>query len=310
MAHGAAGGLGHETHREVCLTPVTRTSGRRFRLGAAGPDGRFIAGFGHRWCAEATDRPPGAVARLAGTSVYGGLAMSHFGHFVLEALCRLWFLRRHPDLPVVWHWIDLPVPHTAWGGWLPEVLRLTGLGDRRHVVLRAPLEVEEIALPQPGFRTHAQFHQDQADALAVVRGGGDAPGGRVWLSRRGLPAAFGRIEGEAALEQDLVARGWTVVRPETLPVATQAGVFAAAEVVSGFAGSAFHAVALQAAPRARLRPVIRPAVPMRDHEIIAAARGIDLRAVPVAMTPLDSRASWTSYRIDDPAALAGAVHTA
>lgn len=302
--------LGHETFREVTLLPVARLPGRGHVFGAAGPDGAFIGAFAHRWYRPAAAEAAEPPERLAGPVAYGGMAMSHFGHFLLEALSRLWFLRDRPDLPVVWHWIDLPVAHTAWPGWLEEVLRLVGLGGRRHIVLRRPALAAEILVARPGFVPHRLLHPAQAAALAVVAGEAGAPGGRVWLSRRHLPPRFGRIAGEEVVESLLAARGWTVVRPESLPIARQAGVFAAAEVVSGFAGSAFHAVLLQQAPRARLRPVIRPAVPMRDYEVIAAARGLDHAAIAAPLAALDARGSWTSYRIEDPARLAAAIEAA
>ena len=301
---------GHDTFRNVTLLPVARLPGHGHVLGAAGPDGRFIDAFAHRWCRPASGTPEAPALRLDRPVAYGGLAMNHFGHFLLEALSRLWFLRDRPEVPVVWHWIDLPVPHAAWQGWREAMINLVGLGRHRHVVVRQPLALPEVVVPRPGFQPHRALHPAQAEALAVLTGDAGAPGGRVWLSRRHLPPAFGRLEGEDRLEALLMARGWTVVRPEILPVAQQAGLFAAAEVVSGFAGSAFHAVLLQARPRARLRPVIRPAVPMRDYDIIAAARGLDHAAVPAALTVLGGRGSWTSYRIDDPAALAAAVDAA
>jgi capsular polysaccharide biosynthesis protein len=302
--------LGHEAFREVSLLPVARVPGRGHVFGAAGPDGRFIEAFAHRWCRPASARLAAPPRRLDGQVAYGGLAMSHFGHFLLEALSRLWFLRDRPELPVVWHWIDLPVAHTPWQGWMEQVLHLAGLGGHRHVILRQPMVAAEILVPAPGFVPHRALHPDQARALAVVAGDAGAPGGRVWLSRRHLPPQFGRIEGEGALEALLTARGWTVLRPETLPVGQQAGIFAAAEVVSGFAGSALHAVLLQQAPRARMRPVLRPAVPMRDYDIIAAARGLDHAAIAAPLAALDARGSWTSYRIEEVAALAAAVDAA
>ncbi|MEO3475669.1 glycosyltransferase 61 family protein [Roseomonas sp. CAU 1739] len=298
--------LGQDTHRAVALQPIRRAADGTYRLGAAGPDGQFLDAFAHRWCRPDTAGPPPG-ARLRGPTAYGGVAMNHFGHFLLEALSRLWFLQRHPELPVVWHWIDLPVPHATWPGWIGQLLRLVGLGGHRHVILRQPALAEEIVVAESGFRTMQWLHPDQAAALSRLDGPADAPGGRIWLSRAHLPPTFGRIEGEAAVEDLLTRRGWTVLRPEMLPVMQQAGLFAAADVVSGFAGSAFHAVLLQASPRACLRPVIRPAVQMRDYGIIAATRTLNQVPIDAALTALDSRGSWTSYRIGDPADLAARI---
>lgn len=302
--------LDHRLLRDITLSPVMPRPDGRHLIGATDARGGFAPGFAHRWCHAAPPPAEPVTARFAGPVVYGGLAMNHFGHFLLEALSRLWFLQRHPDLPVVWHWIDLPVPHSAWPGWIEDLLATVGLGGHRHHILRRPVIAPTIILPDEGFRTHRWLHPDQAAALARVEGPAEAPGGRIWLSRRGLPASFGRIEGEAEVEAALAARGWTVLRPEGLSAAQKAGLFAAAETVSGFVASAFHAALLQARPRARLRPVIRPAVPMRDYEIMAAMRGLDLKPLDASLEALDARATWTSYRVRNPDVLAAQVDAA
>ena len=96
MAEDAPGEPVETTRRSVTFAPVRRLTGGRYGFGAAGPDGRFIEGFAHPWCHPLAEPPPGPVARLDGTAAYGGLAMSHFGHVLLEALSRLWFLRAKP----------------------------------------------------------------------------------------------------------------------------------------------------------------------------------------------------------------------
>jgi len=299
--------LTHDVFGEVTLIPVLPAPGGRHVFGAWGPDERFVDAFAHPWCQPALARLGSAPERFETPVVYGGMAMNHFGHFVLEALSRLWFLRDRPELPILWHWIDLPVPHSAWEGWMDQVMALVGLGQRRNIMLRAPVFARQIIVPRHGFQSCAFLHPDQASALAVVVGDAGAPGGRIWLSRRGLPPQFGGVEGEEALEALLSARGWTVLEPEALTVAQKAGLFAAADIVSGFAQSAFHAVLLQAAPRARLRPVIRPSVTMQDYEIVAAARGLDFAAITADLTETVARASWSNYRLENAAALAEAV---
>jgi hypothetical protein len=84
-----------------------------------------------------------------------------------------------------------------------------------------------------------------------------------------------------------------------------AEIFREAELVSGFIGSAFHPLLLHAAPRARLRPVIRPGISPDDYRIAAEAKGLDFAAIETPMTALDQRASWTNFQLDAPADLVG-----
>ncbi len=137
---------------DITLAPVRSPKGPfgRHFFGAFDKTGQFIKDFAHPWCG--VDEVPGApIARLQAKAVYGGVAMHHVGHFILEGLSRLWFMRRHPELPIIWHWIDLPIPHPDDRGWQRELITLLGLGKHRHIFLRQPLFVEHLILPSQGF---------------------------------------------------------------------------------------------------------------------------------------------------------------
>ena len=93
-----------------CRPDAASRTGHSF--GALDRNGSPIPAFAHRWCE--TRQPEGFVPRRIGRFIYGGMLMDHFGHFLLEAMARLWFIREHPELPVLWHRIALPVPHGVW----------------------------------------------------------------------------------------------------------------------------------------------------------------------------------------------------
>jgi capsular polysaccharide biosynthesis protein len=151
------------------------------------------------------------------------------------------------------------------------------------------------------------LHPKQARALSIRPCTTPSPGNRVWLSRRGLPAELGRVEPEHEIEAVLASRGWTIIRPEDLPVAEQIDLFATAAVVAGCIGSAFHAVLLCAEPRAMLIMITRPWVPMEYFDAIAAAR--DLRQVYItpSLKPFDLINQQLVVEAVDPMALADAV---
>lgn len=226
--------------------------------------------------------------------------MHHVGHFLLEGLSRLWCLKNYPELPIIWHWIDLPIPHPDDRGWQKELIGLLGLAQRRHIFLRQPLRVERLLLPSPGFLSGQFLHPVQAAALGCVTGPAAIPGKRVWLSRSALPDQFGRVAGEDQVEALLAAQGWTIIYPERETMRRSAEIFREAEAVSGFIGSAFHTLLLHASPSARLRPIMRPGIPLTDYQIIAAAKGVDFAAIDAPMTALDQRASWTNFQLNAP----------
>jgi capsular polysaccharide biosynthesis protein len=221
-------------------------------------------------------------------------------------MARLWLIRAHPELPVLWHEIALPVPHGPWPGWQQQVWHLLGLDRHDHVVIRQPRRFGHVIVPHPGLSLAHGLHPEQASALAVVPAVPPASE-RVWLSRTALPSQFGRLLGEEVLERHLADRGWIVLRPESMRVADQANVFARADTVAGFASSAFHAVLLCASPRARLRILRRPSVRTENYDLIAQARGLHQVYIDVALRPLGAIDAWTTFDLTDPLAAADAV---
>ena len=285
----------------VTLAPVRSPQGPwgKHYIGAFDQNGDFLKGFAHPWCGiDAMPEVP--IAQYHGAAIYGGLAMHHVGHFLLEGLSRLWCLKQHPELPIIWHWIDLPIPHEVNPGWQEELIGLLGLAQRRHIFLRKPLRVERLFLPAPGSLLGKSLHPLQAAALGCVTGPAAIPGKRVWLSRSALPNQFGRVAGEDQVEALLSAQGWTIIHTEHETMRRSAEIFREAELVSDFIGSAFHTLLLHASPSACLRPVMRPGIPLADYRIAAAAKGLDFAAIEMPMTALDQRASWTNFRLHAP----------
>ena len=276
-----------------------------FTFGALDCDGAMIEAFRHPWIAP---RPHvGTLPPAPGSFLYGGVLMRHFGHILRDSLASLWLLRERPDLPVLWHWLDLPIAHAQWPGWLEEIWRILGLERHRHHHIVAPVAVERLILPDPGQVAPNVLHPKQAAALAVRPCAAPFAGNRVWLSRRGLPEQFGRFVGESAVEARLLTRGWTVVCPEERPVGEQIDLFATAAVVAGTIGSAFHAVLLCAAPRAALVLVHRPGVEHTYYDAVARARGLRQSYVAPDLKPAGAFHPWAQFELADPDGLADAV---
>ena len=243
----------------------------------------------------------------AGTFIYGGVLSSHFGHILRDGLASLWFIRQRPELPVLWHWLDLPVSHAIWPGWLDEVWHILGLDKHNHRVIKSPLTVDEIILPDPGLMAPNVLRKTHARSFAVLAPNAPWAGNRVWLSRSALPGQFGRIEREDEVELLLIAAGWTILRPETLPVAEQVHIFATAAIVAGCLGSAFHAVLMSASPRAKLIIVDRPGIEHTFYDAVARALELEQVYLPPAFEPFSECNPWATFRLADPAGLAGSV---
>lgn len=280
--------LGCIEHAGVTLTPALfdPAAPTQTRLGAFDADGRFLDGFRMLRGDEVSPRVPldaPAAETLRGTWIYGGVLRPHYGHFLLESLSRAWFLRRRPDLPILWHAAN---GRAVLSPWHREVFAMLGMPEGRMQVILRPTAVERVLLPDAGCVIERRLHPVQARALAVFPAPAPRPGRRLWLSRSRLPDSLSKIEGEAALEAHLEVAGWTILHPQTLPVWRQLAAMADAEEIAGFEGSAFHSVLLLDGCRARLTLLRRSAESFpASHALITDALGIDHRIITVPLRP-------------------------
>lgn len=280
------------------LVPDPSDEAIPFRIGVFGPDGAPVGPAAHRRGRHATGVPPFRQAELAweGDFVFGGVLWDHFGHFLLESLSRAWAMAALPG-PVLW---VRRAPHARLLDWQRDILDLLGLGGREHRVVTRPVRVDRLAVPEQGLVMWRYLHPRQEATLAVHPFRAPEPGRRVWLSRSGLPEARARLDGEAAVESALAAEGWTILRPETVSIAAQLAALEAAEVIAGFAGSAFHGLVLGRGVRARVVVFSRGRQPHANYELIAAAKGLDQRLVAVDLEPLGGQGPLASYRLRHP----------
>lgn len=271
------------------------------RLGAFDADGRFLDGFRMRRGDETSpcerlDAP--AAEALGGTWIYGGVLRPHYGHFLLESLSRAWFLRRRPDLPILWHAAN---GKAVLSPWHREVFAMLGMPEGRMQVILRPTTVERILLPDVGCVIERSLHPVQARALALFPAPAPRLGRRVWLSRSRLPDSLSKIEGEEALEHRLEAAGWSILHPQTLPVWRQLAAMADAEEIAGFEGSAFHSVLLLDGCRARLTLLRRSAESFpASHALIAEALRIEHRILSVPLRPGAGEGRRRAVALADP----------
>jgi hypothetical protein len=310
----------------VTLQPARRVPAEgggslRIGIGAHGGDGQTIPAFalerryGTTRIASTTLLPPPAgglrgrlrlrpaLRHIAGESVFGGIRFRHFGHFLTESLARMWFLRSRPDLPVIWLALEPDRP-----AWQDGLLELLGIPAERQVLVREPVVAERILVPEPGLVIGSHLHPAQAEAMAIRQFGPPRGRRRLWLSRTGLGQGFESVARESELEAGLLAAGWELLRPETLPLARQLDCLAEAEAIAGFEGSAFHLLLLAAEVRARVLILARRPRHDPTYGIIARAKGLDHALVSPALEPvggaveLRGRVATRQFALADPEA--------
>lgn len=183
---GARLGLRSRVYEAVTFLPPAADprSPTGWSFGVQNAAGQPLGEFGHPRMAMRTGNEN--PARLAGTFIYGGVLIDHFGHFLTDGLASLWYLRMRPDLPVLWNRAVHPIPHTLWPDWSGQLWDLLGLNQHRHLMIESPITVERLIVPDPGLG-NGFVHDRQARALAMRRCPNPPTGAKVWLSRSALP---------------------------------------------------------------------------------------------------------------------------
>jgi len=227
------------------------------------PDGAWgLFGEGGRLTGSGRDPangegvPAGEPVDL-GPALYLGPLVTHYGHFLINTLPRLWPLAGDGPRPrLVCHRYE---PPGAWDRleFLGAILGRLGYRIEEVESFDRPVRIAELIVPEPALREQASIH---AAFGALCRGIGrpfwdaaevDREARPVWLSKTRLAQGIARIVNEADLEAELERRGVEIVAPETLDFAGQVRLLSRRDIVMGSVGSAFHTTAF-AAPGRRL----------------------------------------------------------
>ncbi len=189
--------------------------------------------------------------------IYGGRVHSHFGHFIINTLPRLWSLAtgRRPEHKILCHdgstpdlWFQVP--------FISCIFKSLGLSKDDFVVFDRPTRLRRLIIPQTslGEQTHAHYvFRVLCHRIAMQLGIGEdhCKLNPVYLSKTRLKGGVGRIRNEIEIETALQAAGIEILYPETLHLPDQIKLFAQRRVVMGSTGSAFHS-SIFAPPRSTI----------------------------------------------------------
>ncbi len=222
------------------------------RSGVLWPDGRLVEeSVTWRGTSQVTtrpDMPEGPLEELPGRWLFLGPLFGHFGHFLVESICRIWAMAElEGQLDGV-----LYVPkfqnrpeHVA------EVYRpfLQALGVELPMRnIEDPTRVELLHVPVQGFGMFQMIEgaPEFRDFVRARAGKAIPPEGaeKIYISRSALPAGRGSILGEARLEGWLEAEGYTVFHPQKHGHAAQIAAYRAARSIVAVDCSPLHLLAL------------------------------------------------------------------
>jgi FkbM family methyltransferase len=216
---------------------LIRPSGR-FR----GPDQSLAGPLLHcrqdrRVAAPSVDGPP---------YLYLGLTTPHYGHFLIDTLCRLWALATHRQgAKILYHGHETPsqlfqIPFAA------DIFWALGLTEADFVKFDSPTLLRQVIVPSPAIEELNFSHRilatcfNRIGRLLCPEPPPTASGPPIYLTKANVKSGISHYVNEADFIARLAKAGVEIISPETLPLREQIRIFMGRRTVTGLIGSAFH----------------------------------------------------------------------
>lgn len=178
------------------------------------------------------------------TVVYCGYLVNHWGHFLVEAVTRLWYaLEQDPTVDKYVFFFDENQERSIRGNYL-EFFRLLGIGDKVEVINR-PTRYREVIVPEPAFfcmrYSSAQFlaiFDRIADNISVDPAW--KPLEKIFFTRSSFAKGNNYDFGLESLDSFFRNNGFAVLAPETLTLSQMIYYIRHADQVATISGSVHH----------------------------------------------------------------------
>lgn len=247
--HREPGSLGLSPARD--LTVVASVPGAYEQSGELAEDTLCFWGSGSLLHVRGESPPPEQPLDRAADQVrdepvvWAGVMFSHYGHFAVESVGRLWPLLPGAELE------GLPVvtPGLPWGEAIHEWLGAFGV-RRIELPKDGATRFKRMYVPEPAWRVDAWVAPEIREIHLQARRNLEIEPvsrcGVLWLSRSRLKRE--RRAYDECLIEWILAEHVNVFHPETKSLAEQIAVIEASDFVAGVVGSAFHLLLTAQAP--------------------------------------------------------------
>lgn len=215
--------------------------------------------------------------KIHGSVIYMGNFFSHWGHFLLDFIPRLWYAVCEDTTSPIVYLIDNKEDEIS--GNYAEMIALMGLDLKRFVPIYEYTECEEIIIPQPGYqrgRYYSQRFLDMLDTVVKNASGLNLPCyDKLYFSRANFAKKSGKEFGYEEIDMALEANGYTIMYPEKLSTIEQVYYIGhCKEFVVAPGGSSMNALFI--GPETRIVYLHRDKMLERNNDIfmIAHARKV------------------------------------
>lgn len=224
--------------------------------------------------------------------VYCGYLVNHWGHFLVEAVTRLWYvLENDPTVDKYVFFLDENQEREIKGNYR-EFFRLLKIWDKLEII-STPTTYREVIVPEIAFRC-MEFYSPKFlgifDAIAdsVTADPGWTPAEKIFFTRSSFASGSNFEFGMDCLDNFFRRNGFQVLAPESLSLSQMIFYIRGAAEIATISGSAHHNM-LFARPGQKLTIAERFVINVDYQVSINQMRQLDV-------TPID--ANFHLYPVD------------
>lgn len=170
---------------------------------------------------------PTQVSTIDETVIFGGIIDTHFGHFVLDCLSRLWFKVKNPSMKHKWAFI--PIKNEIIPEYFYTFMELLGICRDDIIIVQNITSYKETIVPEQSL---ISFEYAKPEFLSIyetiVKNCGDKSSykfKKVYLTRTALNGqSTGVCLGEEYFEEFYSKQGYKVISPEKLSLREQISI--------------------------------------------------------------------------------------
>lgn len=174
--------------------------------------------------------------------IFGGVLIGHFGHFMMECWCRLWYVIEHPELQS--KILFLTTTHGGYKPWFDNFFRLMGIDLNRIIYVKEPMQCRSVTVPDQSQYSPRNFTKEFFIPYQAIKSHvTPAAPKKLYLTRKdyeGEKNVGVHCYNEKYFEDFFVAHGFEAVSMETLKLEEQISLIMGADEVAATMGTLTH----------------------------------------------------------------------
>lgn len=182
------------------------------------------------------------------TVYYIPVIPKHWGHFLLDVLCRFWFLLDGIDRGYRIAFCSLDFGEDGLTGNYLEALELLGVSRERLLFITKPTRFAKVLIPESTFGDGAPYCSEYSRIIDYMKTNALRPEEnnlpeaeeRIYFTRTQFRRSRYTEVGEKRIEELFRQRGFTVLAPEKLSVRDQIFYFSKCKEIASLSGTISH----------------------------------------------------------------------